>query len=728
MLNTLFWWGGLTLVAILLDLSLMALLRRYWRTPDSADIVRFRGVFSPILTQLKYHRLPKPAMTMTPIESRSTPSGGLALFGLSVTLAGLGQATLQTESFPPAYGVGLYLAAGILFALTLRQIEPATPPFAPAPLQTPTASPKLAFWLTSLGMSLFAMWGALNHPSSAFEGWLLVAAWLTSMALFVWSVLRLAGWRWPTRAALQTWWRTQWREWLLLAALGGLALTIRMVNLELLPYSFVNDEGEVGVEGLRLLRGERTNLFEVGWASQPLLSFGPSALAVGLWGHTAFAVRMVSALQGALTVMLVYLLGRDWFDRATGLLAAAFLLALPFHVHFSRLGVNNVVDALTSTAILWLTYRALRRGSLTAYVWAGLVTGLALYVYLGSRLAILLAVGTLVYVALRHRPFLRTHLRPLLIFAGAAGLVAAPMAAFFWRHPDHFFARLNAEGILNNGYLQRAAENTGRGYIDILLEQFSRSSLVYVARPAPSGFFNSPAPYLTFTIAIFFVLGIAYTLGRLGEPRYMTLGAWFWSVIILGGTLTIGPPASQRLLMSAPALALLVALGLRKTALVLERAQLVPARVGLVLCAAAVLLADVQGLYFYFGEYQHGHYFEDPSNELTYESGQYTSQLGSDYRMYLLGQPSVYIVFANFRYFAPDLDMEDFNTVTPATLAGLPHDRGAFFLAAPSRRADLEWVAQQLPGGEWIVAQRRYHPTEVLYYAYQLPPRLVAQP
>jgi hypothetical protein len=96
--------------------------------------------------------------------------------------------------------------------------------------------------------------------------------------------------------------------------------------------------------------------------------------------------------------------------------------------------------------------------------------------------------------------------------------------------------------------------------------------------------------------------------------------------------------------------------------------------------------------------------------------------------MYLLGEPSVYITFASFRYFAPDLPKEDFNTVTPATLAALPRDQGAFFLAAPSRRADLELVAQQLPGGEWIVKQRRYQPDEVLYYAYQLPPQTVTHP
>lgn len=662
-------------------------------------------------------------------EAASSLAERFSRFGVVMVLAGLGQWALQTESLSPLYGVGLYLVAGVLFVISLRQIELPSPPW-PVLVQAPRAAPKRAFWLTSLGLGVLAMWGVanLNPKSASYIGWFLIAVWLASLALFIGNTLYVAEWRWPTRAEQQTWWRAHQLELLLLAVLGGLALLVRTVQLELVPYAFLNDEGEIGQEAVRILRGEHFTLFEVGWAAQPLLSFMPAVLAVELWGHTAFAIRIVSAMQGALTVVLVYVLGREMFGRATGWLAAGFLLALPWHVHFSRLGVNNVVDSLTSTASLWLVYRAVRRGGWPTYLWAGLVTGLALYVYLGSRLAILLAVGTLGYVALFQRGFLQARFQALLVFAGAMSLAAAPMATFFWRQPDLFFARLNREGIIYGGWLQNQIVNTGQSYVTILLEQFSRSSLVYVARPAIGGFFDSPIPYLTFAMAIFFGLGLAYALGRLGELRYLILGVWFWSVVILGGALTLGPPASQRLLMSAPALALLVAVGLRKSAQLLEHTGWVPARLGLALSAVVVLMAGAQGLSFYFGQYQRNGYFELRGNELSYESRVYTSQLGSQYQLYLLGDPQAYIRFANFSYFAPDLPKTDFNIITPETLAALPYHQGAFFIAIPSRRADLELVAQHRPGGEWIVAHRRHHPTEVLYYAYQLPPATGAQP
>jgi 4-amino-4-deoxy-L-arabinose transferase-like glycosyltransferase len=431
-------------------------------------------------------------------------------------------------------------------------------------------------------------------------------------------------------------------------------------------------------------------------------------------------------LEGALTALCVYLLAREIFDRTTGFLAMAVMVALSYHLHFSRLGVTNVIDAFTSVFTLWLLYRALRRGGLPDYAWAGMATGLALYTYLGSRLSIALVFGTLIYVCLRERGYTRAHIRHLLVFASAALVVAAPMALYFYRNSDHFMSRLNSEGILNNGFLEREAVATGKGYVGVLLDQFARSSLVFVSQGAPGGFFNSPAPYLPAIGAVFLVLGMAYTLGRLLEPRYMTLFAWFWSVVILGSTLTVGPPSSQRLLMTAPAVALLVALGLRKTAEAAERMGVFSLRGAVALCAAVATLISLQGVYFYFGEYRQGHYFEDASNEMSYESFHHTAQLGQDYRMYIVGYPRVFVAFANFDYLAPDLPKQDFNDVTPESVAALPRDRGAFFLTIPERRQDLQNIARWVPGGEWIQVYRRYQPVDVLYYAYQVPPEAFA--
>jgi hypothetical protein len=102
--------------------------------------------------------------------------------------------------------------------------------------------------------------------------------------------------------------------------------------------------------------------------------------------------------------------------------------------------------------------------------------------------------------------------------------------------------------------------------------------------------------------------------------------------------------------------------------------------------------------------------------------------LGPGYRTFLLGAPSVFSPFADFAYLAPDVEIVDYNTVTQDTFAALPRDRGAFFVAVPSRLHDLRLVEQWAPQGTWQTVPRRYQAPEPAYFAYVVPPQAFGQP
>jgi hypothetical protein len=644
---------------------------------------------------------------------------------LSLALAVAGQFELTAPNAPRWLGFGLYAAAVLVFILALRRVETHTRPLVIGTRPRQALPPRLTLLVTAFAFSFLTVQGVLNPIKTPELGWAMLVMWGLSIGLYCFSVSQMSGW--TARLDLRAWWQAHWRIALVTFLFGAAAFGLRLYDLTWHPYAFINDEGELGKEAGHILAGEHPNFFDVGWASQPLFAFVPAAASIKLLGNTVFAVRVVSALLGTFAVALLYLLGREMFDPVIGALAATVLLALPLHLHFSRLGVNNVGDAFFSTLMAWLIFRAIRRGTPGAYLLAGLATGSALYAYLGSRLAIALVAGLLIYVGLRCAGYGRKHGEVLLIFAGAAAIVALPIAVYFIKTPDHFYARLNAEGIINNGSLRQQAE-AGRGYLGVLLDQFSKSTLVYVASPAIASFFYSPVPYLTPFASIFFVLGLGYAVWRLGDPRYMMLFAWFWAVVILGSTLTVGPPSSQRLLMSTPPLALLVALGLRKTASLLQQGLVIKPRFVSAVCGLAAAVMAVQGIVFYFGEYRAGHYFADPSNEFSYEVALKMRALGPSYRTFLLGEPSVFSPFADFAYLAPDVEIVDYNTVTQDTFAALPRDKGAFFVAVPSRLDDLRLVEQWAPPGTWHMVPRRYQAPEPAYFAYVVPPQAFAQP
>jgi 4-amino-4-deoxy-L-arabinose transferase-like glycosyltransferase len=717
--------GGVGFAAGLMVWLRHELRRRGQGTGQVAGEVRLWGAYSPLLTWLKAwfsaHRLS--AMARPTLTLRSIPLEAW-LLGAACGLALLGQLTLFFDEAHLTVGLLYYLLAISLFIWVGRRVEGnvLAPPFSAVALTR--SAPSFALGLTSLALCLWTVQTVNLSTLTPLLGRAAVVTWAASIGLFVWSVLRVVAWRWPGPERWVAWARAHWPEVMGLILLGCLALWLRTYNLELQPYAMVNDEGEVGQEALRILAGLRTNFFETGWSAQPIWSFVPTAISVALFGHTTFAVRFVSAVQGTLSVICLYLLAREAFDRATAFLAAGFLVTLPFHIHFSRLGVCNGIDAFFSSLVIGLTYRALRRGQISGYLWAGLAAGLTIYSYLGSRLVAILAVGLLGYAVVRQRTYFRAHVRHLAVFAGALFLVATPMLVYYFRNPDLFLARLNAENILNNGWLKQAIAEQGSW--QPLWSQFARSVLVFFFSGAPAGFYNSPMPYLVPLAAVFFLLGMGYVVWRLKEPRYMALFAWFWAVVVLGSTLTGGPPTSQRLIMTAPVLALITAIGLRKMFELWHKVGVMPVRLGEILSVGVLCVVGWQGVNFYFTDYAQGHYFEDQSNEITYEASRYAASLGLPYRMYLIGEPMTYVIFGNFKYLLPDMEVQDFNTVTPDSLAALPHDGGAFFVAIPSRRADLDLVASWAPGGRWQPVPRRYQPEQTLYFGYLLSPDQLA--
>ena len=88
-------------------------------------------------------------------------------------------------------------------------------------------------------------------------------------------------------------------------------------------------------------------------------------------------IRLTSALFGALTVIPLYLLGRQLGHSTIGLLASALLAVSPLHVensHFGKVDVTLTCFILSAMYFLYLSYT---RGRLRDYLLFGISAGLA---------------------------------------------------------------------------------------------------------------------------------------------------------------------------------------------------------------------------------------------------------------------------------------------------------------------------------------------------------------
>jgi 4-amino-4-deoxy-L-arabinose transferase-like glycosyltransferase len=614
----------------------------------------------------------------------------------------------------PVVGLVFYAFAGGLFIRGLILNGHSSIPLKISQVIRPIPAPRFGFWITCLGMSV-ALGYSVAIDSAHFPGPLLAFIWLINITLLVASVLITMNVQQPSREAVSQWLHDHLWELSGVLIILFIALMMRFWNVELHPYSFMNDEGEMGLVAYCMKVGDCNNLFDHGWAGQPVLAFVPTFISISIFGQTATAVRLVSVTIGTLAVLAVYIFTREVFGHKEAWLAMALLAVLPVHVHFSRLGVDNIIDSLSITTILGLLFLGIKRGSTMAFLAAGIVGGLCFYTYPGTRLAPALGMAALGYIVLKTRGVLKVHAFKIFIFIFSMLITVAPIAGYFMANPGIFFARIRNVGIF------QAREINAGNMVEILVEQFMKSSLVFILTSAPTNFFHSPRPYLTSLAAIFFVLGLCYVIWRIKEVRYFTLFIWFWAAILLGSTLTVGPPTSQRMLMGTPALAIITAIGICKVTENIPKTFHHPGRLQALCLLFFIGWVVYQDVRFYQYEYRLNHYFEDSTNEFTYETAAEISQLHSDGRLYLLTDPeSDYLSFANFNYFSPDVEKAWLSEVTSQTLADLPMDKDALFIATPDHVDDLREIAAFIPGGTWNEVQRRFQPSYALYYSYKL--------
>jgi hypothetical protein len=269
---------------------------------------------------------------------------------------------------------------------------------------------------------------------------------------------------------------------------------------------------------------------------------------------------MFSAFLGTGAVAALYLLGRFWFSPAVGLVAAALLAALPYHLFWSRNPLNNVGDTLALILILLFASRALATSRRFDYALAGLCLGLGQYAYQSARLAFVIIALLAVREYVASPRLLRHNITNLMIFAGGLCVTLLPQAADFASNPTAYLGRFQGVSIFSSGWLAREIEQTGQSALSILAELFRRSLLVFT-HVLPRVHYDPGRPLLDPLSSIFFLIGLLCCVWSLRQRAYfallISLGAF-----VSGVALTENAPSSSRAVVLGPLGMLLVAIGI----------------------------------------------------------------------------------------------------------------------------------------------------------------------
>jgi len=321
------------------------------------------------------------------------------------------------------------------------------------------------------------------------------------------------------------------------------------------------------------------------------------AMTVGLLGRDLAGLRLVSAILGTLTVPALYLLARTLFDRTTAAVAAALLATFPPHVHFSRLGLNNIADPFFGTLALACLARALRSSRRLDYALAGAMLGLTQYFYEAGRMvfpAVALGwvgLGILVW----HR---RPPLRGLLITAATAAIVAAPVYTTLLSLHAPLMARARAVTFPRTYWRDVLLSSPGSPAFQGHLRHVESTLLIYVSQHEASFFYAGETPFVLITLTPALLLGAFVALWKIRRPGPLLLLLWVGATS-LGNSFMVAGQDSPRYVTVFPALALLCAAGLRYTLALLWPDGFRP-RARSALLAALVIAAGASQTWYYF--------------------------------------------------------------------------------------------------------------------------------
>lgn len=489
----------------------------------------------------------------------------LTLIAVALLVAAAVQlASTSREDDFPHDGIIMILAAALSLGVALLTARRVAQPALMLPTETSVTPARIA-WLPVLG-GAFALLvlGEINgnrfnldifqEVASSLQVWLLYIG----VALVVWG---LAGAPLPKLRlpAINKW------EALAVVVIVALALFLRVWQLDTLV--------RVLLDELHFSDGIRG----VDWAPyrpilHPMSGQSPYTWLYSYWaadlahvvGRNLTGLRLVSALGGTATVFAVYLMARALFDRKTALIAGLLIAVFPPHLHYSRMALNQIGDALFGTMALAFIARGLKYNKAGDWAIAGASLGLTQYFFEAGRILFPPLVAGWIGMMLIFTPgHLRRQWRGLVILVIGAALVALPVYYTLLAQDRPLFGRMNESGLGFTYWFDVVSDGLTEYEFNEAVIRLRRPFMLHIFYPEGGGvYYGGEQPLVLIPLTPLFLLGTFYLMYRLRSPAFIVF-AWAF-ITTLGNALFLRDNiVTPRYVVSMPALALLMAVGIR---------------------------------------------------------------------------------------------------------------------------------------------------------------------
>ncbi|MBI2627281.1 MAG: glycosyltransferase family 39 protein [Parcubacteria group bacterium] len=167
-------------------------------------------------------------------------------------------------------------------------------------------------------------------------------------------------------------------KWFLIAVLLA-AFIFRFNNLETTPPGLYPDEAINGIDALKTIDSTDYKIFYPDNNGRGGLFINFQTLFLQLFGTYPWVLRLPSAIFGLLTVLGLYLLTRLLFNWQIASIASWFLATSFWHVNFSRIGFEIILNPLLLVWGFYFLWKGLNKADIKNFIIAGFIFSLGFY-------------------------------------------------------------------------------------------------------------------------------------------------------------------------------------------------------------------------------------------------------------------------------------------------------------------------------------------------------------
>ena len=500
--------------------------------------------------------------------------------------------------------------------------------------------------------------------------------------------------------------RAQWLELGALVGVVAVAIWLRIPDLANVPPNVHGDEADVGLLAREILAGHMPVLLATAPAAEATaLTFAIHAATMHLFGDNLFGLRMASAIEGVLSVILLFLFARRLWGPRPALLAAAFMTVAAWHIHFSRTGFHYMQAPVAMLLALYFLMRGLQDRRIVDWVLGGFALGLCIDVYYAARLAPVVVATYLGFRALTERGFVRRHATGLVALVFGGLVFVAPMLAIYSRSQGSFVQRAAAVLVTSPSNLQHELDAYHVSSLpEVLAIQAQHTLEAFHIRGETSLEYGHPGPLFDFWTGALLAMGAIAVLVRPWSGRGILLASWVWLALLLGSVLTTDAMFSPHIVVAIPALVLAAAVVLHRAWQGVSRLAGRAGTYAFALPVVALLGLAMQGNVHDYFDIQIVQ--RQPANRFTLLST-YSRSIGERYRLYVIGRPDWTLTYDTPRFLVPNPDAVDVRTAPLALpLERIPTGKGAAFLV--ERGIDdytqrMDAIRRAYPGGQELL-------------------------